>query len=151
MPDLGQWISSQRSEVFGLEPALELEPLIPSLVERLAEDVAELACVKGLAVVRAAEPFDSPLRPVGKSEIGEEAGAVEVAVGPDLEICRRAFAFEPERREDPDLVADLRRQTISSYAPWPRPSPPAIQVSKKTALPSIYQRGVRFRGLVRKL
>ena len=67
----------------------------------------ELACVKGLGILRPPEPFDGLLDPVGQREIGEEAGAVEVGIGADLEVGLGALAFQPKRRKEAHLVAHL--------------------------------------------
>ena len=67
----------------------------------------ELARVEGLRILGAAEPFDGLVDPVGQREVGEEAGAVEVGIGADLEVDLGAFALQPERREEAQMIMHL--------------------------------------------
>ena len=84
-------------EIGLLEFLLEADPVVPNLVQALAEDLAEARRIKGLAVVGPAQPVDGFLGSVGQRQIGEETRAVEVVVDPDLEVDSDSFGFEPER------------------------------------------------------
>src|SRR4051812_10469142 len=86
---------------------LEDDPVGPGGVERLAEDVLELARIKGLRVFRAAQPVHGLVDPVGQREIGKETRSVEVGVGADLKVDLSALAFEAERREQLEMVVHL--------------------------------------------
>ena len=107
MPGLAQRILGEAGEIFFLELVLEGDPVGPDLVERLAEHMLEMARVKGLRILRAAEPVHGLVDAVGQREVGKEARAVEVGVGADLEVDLRAFALQPERREQPQMVMHL--------------------------------------------
>ncbi len=105
--NFGQRIFADLGEIGRLEAMLERDPVIPDVVERSPEHMFELACVKGLGVLRPAEPFDRLLGAVGQRQIIEETSPVEVGICADLEVGGSAFAFEPEGREEARVVADL--------------------------------------------
>ena len=56
----GYW--ARRGEIGVLELVLERDPVVPDVVERLAEHVLELAGVEGLGILRPAQPFDRSFR-----------------------------------------------------------------------------------------
>ena len=107
MLDLGQRIGGKLGEVLLLEYPFQGVPFAPRIVERLAERAVELGRVEGRAVLVAAQPLHDLVRAVGQRQVGEEAGAVEIVVGADLEVDGDALALQAERRIELVVVADL--------------------------------------------
>ena len=81
------------------------DPVLPGLVQRLAEDMFELVGVIGLAALVAPQPRDQLFRAIGQRQIGIEARAVEIGVGADLEIDGIAFRFQAGGIEEMGVVA----------------------------------------------
>src|SRR5205823_11855542 len=79
-------ILAQLREVRTLELVLELDPILPRLLERQPEHLLKIVRVVARAIVVTSNPGDDLFGRIRVGEIREEARAVEIRVRRDLEI-----------------------------------------------------------------
>ena len=94
---LGRRVLTYTLEVRLLKLALELDPVLPGIVERFAVYALEVFLVPAVAVVGALDPVDELVRAILVREVTHEAAAVKIGIGADLEIDLGAFGDEAER------------------------------------------------------
>ncbi len=98
-------IFAHQREIGVLKAVLPHDPVLPGFGQRFAEHALELGCVIAVAVLAALEPGDHLLGRIGQREIAEEARAIEIIVGADLEVDRIAFRLQAERIVEFRVVA----------------------------------------------
>ena len=123
-------------EVLLLPFMLEGDPVVPRIGQRLAEHLLELGDVVALGIVAALQPRDHLFGAVGQREIGIEARAVEIGIGPDLEIDGIAFGFEAHRVEEAGVVAHHRAEDHLVVA--------ALCAAQPAAHPCLHEHGAAF-------
>ena len=88
-----------------LELLLERDPLVPGTFERQAEDMLELVGIVTPAAGIAAQPGHHLLRRVSIGEPGDEARAIKVGVGANLEVHPHPLGHQAQRVIERRLVA----------------------------------------------
>ena len=101
-------ILAQLREVRALQFVLELDPILPRLLERQPEHLLKIVRVVARAIVVTSNPGDDLFGRIRVGEIREEARAVEIRVRRDLKVNLDAARHEPERIVEVCVVAHHR-------------------------------------------
>src|ERR1700751_1034647 len=88
---------AHRLQIMLLEFVLEVDPLVPGLIERQAVYLLKLIGVITPTACIASPPVEQPLRAVSQREVIHESRAVEVIIGPSLKVDLVALGGKPER------------------------------------------------------
>ncbi len=95
-------------EILLLEFVLELDPVLPGLLERKSEQAQKLVRVIALAALIALVPFDDLLRRIGVRKPRNEARPVQIGVRAGLEIDQDTAGREAQRIVEMGAVPDHR-------------------------------------------
>ena len=97
-----------------LEFVLEADPILPSLLDRQAEDLQKLVGPVAPGALVTPEPRDHLFRGIGIGEPGDEPRAIEVGIRANLKIHKRAPRCQAQWVIEMSSSRTIARNTISS-------------------------------------
>ncbi len=97
-------------QILLLERMLEADPVLPRIVEVLAEHPLEVVRVGSPRAGVASPPLEQLLRPVLQRQVAHEPRAIQVRVRTDLEVDLGSLRDQSERVVEARAVADHRAE-----------------------------------------